>query len=102
MPGLDPGIQGQPAQCKLLWIAGSSPAMTLETWERCCYNARMDIEDLVPKKPKGHEVGADLSKLSVGELKELIETLRAEIARVEQTLATKQSSKSAAESVFKR
>ena len=62
----------------------------------------MSIEDLEPKKPKDHEVGADLSKLSVGELKELIETLKAEIARVEQILAAKQSSKSAAESIFKR
>ena len=62
----------------------------------------MSIEDLEPKKPKGHEVGADLSKLSVGELAELIETLKDEIARVDETLAAKQSSKSAAESVFKR
>lgn len=62
----------------------------------------MDLEELVPKKPKGHEVGADLTKLSVGELKELVETLKAEIARVEQALNAKQSSKSAAESVFKR
>jgi uncharacterized small protein (DUF1192 family) len=62
----------------------------------------MDLEELVPKKPKGNEIGADLTKLSVGELKELIETLKAEIARVEQALAAKQSSKSAAESVFKR
>ena len=28
MPGLDPGIQGQVPQSLLLWIAGSSPAMT--------------------------------------------------------------------------
>ena len=62
----------------------------------------MTIDDLEPKKPKGHETGTDLSKLSVGELKALIETLKEEIARVEQTLAAKQSSKSAAESVFKR
>jgi uncharacterized small protein (DUF1192 family) len=62
----------------------------------------MSIEDLEPKKPKGHELGADLSKLSVDELAELIEMLKAEIARVEQTLAAKKSSKSAAESVFKR
>ena len=62
----------------------------------------MDIEELEPKKPKGHEVGADLSKLSVGELQELIGTLKAEIARVQQMLADKQSSKSAAEQVFKR
>jgi uncharacterized small protein (DUF1192 family) len=62
----------------------------------------MDLEDLEPKKAKNHEVGADLSKLSVGELQELIETLKSEIARVEQTLTAKQSSKNAAESVFKR
>ena len=54
------------------------------------------------KSRKTIEVGADLSKLSVGELAELIETLKAEIARVDQTLAAKQSSKNAAESVFKR
>jgi uncharacterized small protein (DUF1192 family) len=62
----------------------------------------MDIEDLEPKKAKGHELGTDLSKLSVAELKALIETLKAEIARVEAVLAAKQSSKTAAESVFKR
>jgi len=62
----------------------------------------MSLEDLEPKKPKGHETGTDLSKLSVGELKALIETLKAETARVEQTLAAKQSSKSAAEAAFKR
>lgn len=63
----------------------------------------MDLDDLQPpKKAKAHELGADLSKLSVGELKELAETLRAEIARVEQAMAAKQSSLSAAQSVFKR
>jgi uncharacterized small protein (DUF1192 family) len=62
----------------------------------------MDLDDLEPKKPKTQELGQDLSKHSVGELEALIETLRAEIARVEEALAAKQSSKSAAESVFKR
>ena len=62
----------------------------------------MSLEDLQPKKAKGHEVGADLSKLSVGELRALIETFRAEMVRVEAALEAKQSSKSAAESVFKR
>ena len=38
----------------------------------------------------------------LGELQELIGTLKAEIARVQQMLADKQSSKSAAEQVFKR
>ena len=55
-----------------------------------------------PAEHFGHEIGADLSKLSVGELQELIGTLKAEMARVQQTLADKQSSKSAAEQVFKR
>jgi uncharacterized small protein (DUF1192 family) len=62
----------------------------------------MSFEDLVPKKPKGHEVGADLSKLSVAELAALVETLKGEIARIEQTLNAKQSSLSAAEAAFKR
>jgi uncharacterized small protein (DUF1192 family) len=62
----------------------------------------MDLGDLEPKKAKSHDLGQDLSKHSVSELKALIETLKAEIARVEQALAAKQSSKSAAEAAFKR
>jgi uncharacterized small protein (DUF1192 family) len=64
----------------------------------------MDTDDLAPppKKSKSYELGQDLSKLSVAELQALIDDLKAEVARVEQTLAAKQSSKSAAESVFKR
>ena len=64
----------------------------------------MDIDDIAPppKKAKSYELGQDLSKLSVGELRELVEALKAEIARVEQTLNAKQSSKSAAEAAFKR
>jgi len=62
----------------------------------------MDLEELEPKKKKGHEIGADLGKLSVDDLKELVETLKAEIARIEQMLAAKQFTKSAAEQVFKR
>jgi uncharacterized small protein (DUF1192 family) len=61
----------------------------------------MDLNDLEPKKVKSHELGQDLSKHSVGELAALIETLKAEIGRVEQVLAAKQSSKSAAEAAFK-
>ncbi|MCJ7597067.1 MAG: DUF1192 domain-containing protein [Methyloceanibacter sp.] len=63
----------------------------------------MDIDDLEPKKKaKAYELGQDLTKLSVGELKALIETLTAETARVEDALSSKQSVKSAAESIFKR
>ncbi|MGE3527991.1 MAG: DUF1192 domain-containing protein [Methyloceanibacter sp.] len=63
----------------------------------------MDLDELQPvKKPKGYELGQDLTKLSVGELKALIDELKGEIARVEETLQSKQSSKSAAEAAFKR
>jgi uncharacterized small protein (DUF1192 family) len=63
----------------------------------------MDTDDLEPKKkPKGYELGQDLTKLSVGELKALVDDLKAEIGRLEAALAAKQSSKSAAESAFKR
>ena len=64
----------------------------------------MDTDDIAPppKKAKSYELGQDLNKLSVAELRALIDDLKAEAARVEQTLATKQSSKSAAESIFKR
>ena len=63
----------------------------------------MDTDDIAPPpKKKTYELGQDLSKLSVAELRTLIEALKEEIARVEQTLHAKQSSKSAAESVFKR
>jgi uncharacterized small protein (DUF1192 family) len=62
----------------------------------------MDLDDLEPKKAKPHELGQDLAKLSIGELEALVEALRAEIARVEATMAAKLSSKSAADAAFKR
>ena len=34
----------------------------------------MDLDDLEPKKKKAYELGQDLSKLSVGELAELVES----------------------------
>ncbi|ODR99156.1 hypothetical protein AUC68_03770 [Methyloceanibacter methanicus] len=62
----------------------------------------MDLDDLTPKKPKGHEIGQDLSTLSEAELKALIDTLQGEIGRIEAILAAKESSRSAAEAAFKR
>lgn len=59
-------------------------------------------DDNAPRKKPTHDIGQDLSLLSVGELRERVETLRAEIARLEETIAAKQVSKSAAEGVFKR
>ena len=62
----------------------------------------MDLDDLEPKKKKAYELGQDLSKLSVGELADLVETLKAEIARVEGARGAKQASLSAADAAFKR
>jgi uncharacterized small protein (DUF1192 family) len=62
----------------------------------------MNLDDLEPKKVKAYELGQDLAKLSIGELAALVETLKAEIVRVETTMAAKQSSKSAADAAFKR
>lgn len=56
-----------------------------------------------PRKPvRVHEIGQDLSLLSVGDLTERIEQLKAEIARLEAELADKGASRSAADALFRR
>ena len=60
----------------------------------------MDDEDK-PKKKIAHEIGQDLTLLSVAELRERIELLKNEIARLEGDIKSKQASRSAAESFFK-
>lgn len=63
----------------------------------------MAIFDDEPKKPvRQHEIGQDLSLLSVAELTERIDQLRAEIARLEAELDTKGATKTAAEALFRR
>jgi uncharacterized small protein (DUF1192 family) len=63
----------------------------------------MAIFDDEPTKPKRvHEIGQDLSLLSVGELDERIMQLRAEIERLEAELTAKGSTKAAAEALFRR
>jgi uncharacterized small protein (DUF1192 family) len=63
----------------------------------------MAIFDDEPKKPaRVHEIGQDLSLLSVDELAERIGQLRAEIARLEVELKSKGSTKAAAEALFRR
>ncbi|MCV3238810.1 DUF1192 domain-containing protein [Mesorhizobium sp. ZC-5] len=63
----------------------------------------MAIFDDEPTKPKRvHEIGQDLSLLSVGELDERIVQLRAEIERLEAELRSKGSTKAAAEALFRR
>lgn len=59
-------------------------------------------EPAEPRKKAVHEVGQDLSQLSVFELKERILALTEEIARIEKTVKAKESSKNAADSFFKR
>lgn len=62
--------------------------------------ALFDDEPL--KKPKAHEIGQDLSLLSVDELGERIALLRAEIERLEGELQAKGTTKTAAEALFRR
>ena len=59
-------------------------------------------EDDRPKKKIVHELGQDLTLLSVGELTERIGLLKEEIARLEANMAGKQASKSAADLFFKK
>jgi uncharacterized small protein (DUF1192 family) len=59
-------------------------------------------DDDRPKKKITHEVGQDLTLLSVAELNERIALLQGEIARLEADIAKKQSSRSAADQFFKK
>jgi uncharacterized small protein (DUF1192 family) len=59
-------------------------------------------DDDKPKKKIAHEIGQDLTLLSVEELNARIELLRAEIARLEADIQGKQASRSAADQFFKR
>jgi len=63
--------------------------------------APMDEELLRPRK-KAHELGEDLSLLSVEELKERVGALKSEIERLEATIRSKEATKSAAETFFRR
>lgn len=55
-----------------------------------------------PKKKLVHEIGQDLSALSVGELSERVQSLKDEIVRLEAEIRSKGQVKSAAEQFFKR
>jgi len=59
-------------------------------------------DDDRPKKKIAHEIGQDLTLLSVGELTERIALLKDEIARLEADIGAKQASKSAADLFFKK
>ncbi len=59
-------------------------------------------DDDQPKKKVEHEIGQDLSLISVAELNERIVLLRDEIARIEADIAKKQSSRATADQFFKK
>ncbi len=61
----------------------------------------MDIEELEPRKSKDFVIGCDLSSHSIDELNELVETLGNEIVRLKEEICAKESSRDAADSVFK-
>jgi uncharacterized small protein (DUF1192 family) len=59
-------------------------------------------DDDRPKKKIVHEIGQDLTLLSVGELKERIALLQEEIARLEADIGRKQATRSVADQFFKK
>lgn len=60
------------------------------------------FEDDRPQKKTSHEIGSDLSMLSVDELKLRVALLKAEIERLEGEIAAKSSSRNAAEGLFRK
>jgi len=59
-------------------------------------------EDDKPKKKVTHEIGQDLTLLSIEELGARVQLLRDEIERLEADMAQKRASRSAADQFFKR
>ena len=60
------------------------------------------FDDEPQKKPVSHEIGQDLSSLSIEELEKRVGLLKEEIARLEDAGAAKRASMSSAESFFKK
>ena len=63
--------------------------------------AAIDDDDK-PKKKIAHEIGQDLSLLSVEELAARVQLLHDEIARLEADMTRKHATRSAADQFFKR
>ncbi len=59
-------------------------------------------DDRPLKKPATHAVGEGLDTLSVEDLRERVDLLRGEIARLEAAILAKQASRGAADAFFKR
>jgi uncharacterized small protein (DUF1192 family) len=59
-------------------------------------------DDERPKRKIVHDIGQDLTLLSVAELAERVGLLKEEIARLEAEMARKRASQSAADAFFKK
>ena len=59
-------------------------------------------EDDRPKKKVTHEIGQDLSLLSIEELAERVDLIRTEIGRLETAMAGKRASRNVADQFFKK
>jgi uncharacterized small protein (DUF1192 family) len=76
--------------------------VSLDTDHLDTEEARMAIEDDdKPRKKVTHEIGQDLSLLSVEELTERIALMNSEIERLQVVMSKKRASKDAANSFFK-
>jgi uncharacterized small protein (DUF1192 family) len=60
------------------------------------------FEEDAPRRKVAHEIGQDLSQLSVTEIDARIAVLRQETERLEAMRASKQASRAAADAVFGR
>ena len=61
----------------------------------------MAMEEEAPRRRVAHDIGQDLSALSVDDLTARIALLTGEIGRLEQAVAAKTSSRAAADAFFK-
>jgi len=61
----------------------------------------IDDDDRPKKKPQ-HDIGQDLSLLSLEELRERVALLKSEIARLESAMMSKQASRQSADQFFKK
>ena len=60
------------------------------------------FEEDLPRRRRVHEIGQDLSAISVDELRERVVQLRDEIARIEAEIASKGATRNAADAIFRR
>jgi len=60
------------------------------------------FDEDAPRKKKTHEIGQNLSLLSVDELSERIELLKGEIGRLEAERTAKDVTRSAADALFRK